>query len=652
MVWLWQGNNLLGILDSSKARERGLAKAETELRAMNPEAAAFLDRVKDERDRTALAASLRVAEMKYGEDSALRVFAESLGKNNDPAYYRLLRLAADAGITPSQTDREAILYSHGTTVQFLLEDETGRSANVYLDQLETAAKDRGICAIVRDDPVALLMWPHLEKNEMLWQFYQDEREWLGDVLATATPVEGDSDAGMFLAGLVSVAQRHHPAAKKAVVESGFGVVALPLFDAFGDVISKAEKLGVPVDEALEVVFANQDQFVDETDASALADRLIHLKKNKPTVWEAARNEPLVLRLDAMVPGISESLIKKYAGNDVAGFLFSSYEDEIIPAATALERFGDLGFYILNRYQDDPRTHALLSDSKIGPRAVPFLARFGDEGFEKLDDDMAWLDRYYDAEGHVKKDHSWVEAFPIVGAPINVVGHWAKGNPVSWGELGWAAVDVADGVLLVASFGASAPASAAKQAAKSSGRALAKTTVRQSGQKAAASGAKSATRSVARESLLKAFVRRGGIWTANIAGGAKAVLKVGRVTVGKVGGSLRNAATKLTSTWASSPARFRKWAYRGLLGTGLFFTLNERTIPGLPGAFERIGEYAGAFVQSAAKAAGNLLAAGLREALGINSPAMARIVYISFAIVLALLAAWLFFNKSDRLKRIA
>jgi hypothetical protein len=636
-VWLWQGESVLKVLDPSRAEARDLETAEAELRKLNPAAGNFLDSLNDVRDRAALGASIRAAEIEHGKDSALRVFAEGFKGGNEPPYFRLLRLATDVGMAPSEADREAIVYSHGTTLQHLLLEKDGRGADDYLDQLEAASVDPEIWAIVRDDPVALLMWPYLEQDDVLWQFYVEQRDWLGEVLASAAPADR-IDAGAFFVDLVRVTQEYHPMVKQAVVVNEFGVVAVPLFSAYGDVLKETTRLGVPVNEALEIVFANQDQFDGAKDtAIVLADRLIHLKKNKPTVWEAARNEPLVLRLDAAVPGLSESLLKRFAGNDVAGFLFTAYEDEIVPAATALERFGDLGFYILHRYQDDPRAHALLMDTKVGVRAVPFLAKFQDQGFEKLADNIKWLDRYFDADGNAKKDDSWVEAIPIAGAPVNVVSHWIKGEPVSWGELGWAAVDVADGVLLVASFGGSAPVTAAKQSAKATVKV----------------GAKKGTQTVARNSMLKTFAKRGGSWSLKLAGGAKAVLKIGRVTVSKIGSSMRGAASRLGKTWATTPARFRKYAYRGMLAVGLFVTLKERTIPGLPAAAEAMGAFAGELANSATKAAGVFLASALREALGISSSPVARAVYIGFAIVLAILAAWLFVRqKPSQLKRVA
>src|SRR5204862_598972 len=42
-----------------------------------------------------------------------------------------------------------------------------------------------------------------------------------------------------------------------------------------------------------------------------------------------------------------------------------------------------------------------------------------------------------------------------GGAANVARNWANGVPCEWGELGWAALDVADAALLVASLGSSA-----------------------------------------------------------------------------------------------------------------------------------------------------------------------------------------------------
>ena len=341
-----------------------------------------LQRPNPGRDSAALGATIQAAEDQHGEASALRLVADQIGNSEQPAYYRLMQIAADIRRSPSQDEREAILYSHGTTLQNLMVDGSGDLADDYLTQLETAADDPALWPIVRDDPVGLLLAPHLSGDAELWQYYRDERDWLSDILATAAP-DSESDSGIsgaaFLAGLVRTARDNHPQVKAAVAE--FGLVSLPLFANYGELLKETSSLGVPDSETLEIIFANQGQFAEDPPSAAA---LINLKNNRPNVWEAARYETLVLRLDAEVPHLSEPLLKQFPEADIAAFLYTNYEDEIPAAASALEKFGDLGLYILNRYQDDPRVHQLLTDPRVAPRAIPFLARFGDQGFEKLE----------------------------------------------------------------------------------------------------------------------------------------------------------------------------------------------------------------------------------------------------------------------------
>ena len=224
--------------------------------------------------------------------------------------------------------------------------------------------------------------------------------------------------------------------------------------------------------------------------------------------------------------------------------------------------------------------------------------------------------------------------------------------MSWGELGWAGLDVIDGALLVASFGTSAPVTVAKQTAKATGRQAVKQTTRSAAKSAAAKAtARSTVRSGARESFLKSFARRSGRWAAPIAGGAELVFRIGRTTVSRIGISARQAATRLSTSWKASPLRLRKWAYRGLLGVGLYFTVTERTIPKLPEIAAGIGEQVGKIARSVTEAIPTALASALREWLDVSSSAAASAIYTLIALILAALSAFLFFNKK-RIRRLA
>ena len=79
-----------------------------------------------------------------------------------------------------------------------------------------------------------------------------------------------------------------------------------------------------------------------------------------------------------------------------------------------------------------------------------------------------------------------------------------GYPSSWGEVGWAALDIADGFLLIASFGSSTPLSAAKGVAKSSLKAVEKNItripLRQAGRDILSAAAKRSWRLAAKNSV--------------------------------------------------------------------------------------------------------------------------------------------------------
>ena len=177
-LWLLSGQKILSVLDPENKNQRHLESQIEEIRKLNPEADAFFAKVKNQRDSAALGASIRAAEIQVGKDSALRLVADQIAASESPAYYRLLQLAADINRAPSEADREAILYSHGTTLQTLLVEDSGAAAQDYLSQLESAAADPKLWPVVKDDPVGLLIAPHLQNDPELWQFYRDERDWL------------------------------------------------------------------------------------------------------------------------------------------------------------------------------------------------------------------------------------------------------------------------------------------------------------------------------------------------------------------------------------------------------------------------------------------------------------------------------------------
>src|SRR5208337_5198661 len=139
-------------------------------------------------------------------------------------------------------------------------------------------------------------------------------------------------------------------------------------------------------------------------------------------------------------------------DDIASLLYAGYENEVVFAAEAVSKFGDLAIYILNHYEGSKRFHEALKDNGVGPRLIPYVAKFGDQGIERLQENKGWLDKYFQLDGTPKEEEWWTQL--PGGAAINLARNWAKGYPNEWSELGWAGLDVADAALAVASLGGS------------------------------------------------------------------------------------------------------------------------------------------------------------------------------------------------------
>jgi hypothetical protein len=166
-------------------------------------------------------------------------------------------------------------------------------------------------------------------------------------------------------------------------------------------------------------------------------------------------------------------------------------------------------------------------------------------------------------------------------------NWATSTPNEWSELGWAALDVADGVLLVASFGGtSVLTGSAKQAAKTG----AKQAGRKAGQAAAANSLKG-SRVLARKEALQARTRmllaragaraieyklvrytvEGGI---AVYGFARAV---GKFVASPIRAVLA-ASKRAVATWKSVSPLTKRIVYRSMLASGLYATFAHRTMP--------------------------------------------------------------------------
>jgi hypothetical protein len=311
-----------------------------------------------------------------------------------------------------------------------------------------------------------------------------------------------------------------------------------------------------------------------------------IKNGKPTVWAQSRISPLTLRLDHEVPDKSERLLKKFRSDDIAGFLFGNYEDEIIYAADALDKFDDLALLILLKYKD---TTGFKDRLKQDIRIIPYMATFGNAGLERLQENREWMNKYFDKNGKPLKPDWWV-GLPIVGAPLNIFKNAANGTPSEWSELGWAAIDVVDGVLLIATIGGS---TAAKVVVKETGEELIETTAKKTAKstilaatKTIAGNSKQGSRLAARkasQSMLKrlaAQITKIRLVRITLENGSK-VWRIATSTTRRLVTPLMKVMDKandVKSAWKSISPSTRRIVYRSVLACGLILTIQGRTLP--------------------------------------------------------------------------
>jgi hypothetical protein len=592
-----------------------------ELASRDAKAAHELESLAARSDARALGAVLVDADRRGGLE-AVRNAATASSGGAKPAALRLAELAVNVQLNVDREQRDGVLLAHGPTVEVLSGADVG--VNDYLDQLERASKDASVWSVVRDDPVGLVVWTTV-KNRRLFDYYSRERDWLAPALA-----ESSKDDASLTQGLQS-AKDYHPLLKQAIVDLNLGRAGFELFREHGALVQSAVVANrIPLEEVLEVVFANRDLVGARRKSGTpveVAEWLARVRANKPQVWMYARTTPLALRLEEQAPDVAESLLRRFGVDDVAAFVFVGYESEAPTAARAIDRFGDLGIYILNRYRDDPRVHRLLADDSVGVRIVPFLAQFGDKGLDRVSADRAWLDKYIGADGSPLEKEWWTK-IPFGGA-ADVARNWATGKPNEWSELGWGAVDAADAALLVASFGAS---SVVTQGGKAAAKRAVLAEATEGGARFAV-GARLAAREAMAAGRSASLLRRAA---AAVHSGAVAAART-TLRAGEHAASLVRTAS---GGWTGMSPLARKWTARALLGAGLFVTLKERTLP-------MVADKAGALLEKIARQPLESLGAGLRNALaaltGIDPAAMGTAVGIGmYAAVLGSLCAatWL------------
>jgi len=582
----------------------------------NPQAAAELTRIRENSDIRALSAVLYEADKRGGMAEVQHMVDRKVQHGKMPSEIRLASLAVDPNLLPDAKNRDEFLWAHGSALQLLDQDGTGKASNAYLDCLERASRTPDSWRVAKADSMAMLVYECVS-TPVVREYYAQEQEWLDAIIVevTASAAMDDTAKRALVSGVVEVAYDNRPYFKQAV-EQKFDSSAFCLFSQHGDIIRQMVGLGgVPLEEALEVIFANGDFLERKKDDTPykLAATLMNIHSEKPAVWQAARKIGLALRLHEDAPDVANQLFEKYPADDIAALLYAGYENEVVFAAAAVVKFGDLAIYILNKFEGSRKFHEALKRN-VGPRLIPYVAKFGDKGVERLEEDQGWLDKYFLKDGTPKEKEWWTQI--PGGGMADVARNWAKGFPNEWSELGWAALDVADAALAVATFGGSEVVTetvkeSGEVVVKNLAKAEAKREILRAGQRRATkNGARKAAQNES-QSLLRRAINEGAkfgrvvtrlpgkAWRITVAVGRTARVAAEKVLI---------AAKKFHGTWVAVPVAYRKFVYRSLLAVGLFVTISERTIP----ALGKIGAAAGKFVDDAIKDIGQAVRQGLKE----------------------------------------
>lgn len=703
-------NELSGQLGQSPETE--LAATIDTLRDRDPAAADALQSLSDTRRRRVIEAMLRTEKRKAAGDGVRT--AERLARlidggagshSSEEARYHLALMASDPALIKTRAERDSFIAGNATVVDAIGSirpvDEHGamvadQAIGDFLRDLERVEEAPADYRPVADDPIGIMLFDD-EVDLKVRQFYlttnsnADHPDWLKAVIAQTVQASRRGTAPFRLTSLANTSPNHEPPEQLSVADvvriaynhhplfqqSFFDDLALPeeerrpapvvvaLFRDYGELIRIATgpKGDVPRSEILDVLFANED-FVErwriergesEKATLELAAHFANLQKSSPAVWREARYSPLALRLQEAAPLYANEVLEQFGPDDIATLLLSGYEDTAAKATEAVARFGDLAIVVLQMYADeaggsDGLFHRALQNPNVGVRIVPFVAAKGDEGLTKLESDIGWLDKYFHPDGRPRDEVVWYEAVPVVGAPAKVVANWSKGHPSTWGELGWAAVDLADGALLVATFGASAAKSpaqqAAKQAAKRAAKQGAKMAAIQSGKRLAANTTRIAARQ-ARKQIGRSLLRGGAalrlVGTAAMITGK--VVSSAWKAFGYVLSATYKACATVVSTagdlrraWGRVPQSVRRAVYGGLLAASMYVRVRERTIPNLPVVGEEIARFAGKTITAAGKTGATMFAAAIDEVFG-HPPQwlVGWVAYVGMCLVAAVIA---------------
>lgn len=561
-------------------------------------------RIDGEKRIAAMRATLLAYDKVYGAGVWGRQFASETKGERRPRFADIAEVAIGISSAP---DRERFVAEHMDVYGMCLKSGWIDLAHVYADALAELQSIGGESwHEAMRHPVSVFVYTAIKDDRELWNWYLENASWCVDYLQALAP---DGETGG-LSAYLKVMRANQEALRLAREEivarsdeelleagaedgtefsrDGYFAAAFSFIAEWGDVLRPLARVRAPMLVSFTVLAQNLDAFRLDSpaDRTAAGTRLAALWSEHDTspVWHQASlpSGVGVVRLYDRAPLDAGKVIGMYGDCYVASFLlderYYGKDDRLLSAAThAIAEWGEPGWAILVRFKESEEFKRLLTREDIGCRVVPYVLNFGPEtAIAKLLDDPAWADRYFNPDGSLKHDKRYlIEAFPFVGGISTVAKNWIRGYPCTMEEIGWAAFDVADIAVTVASFGAAA---AATTTAKEGGRLAVKQGAKQAGGALLKKGGRYVLEASARKASSKLTLRI-------LRGVGRGLLTGGKWTVKALSGTVKVVAMpigKAMAAWKSLPPVVRKGLIRTAACVMFGVVIWNRTLKLLPG----------------------------------------------------------------------
>ena len=600
-----------------------------------------LSQIDNEKQRAVMQLTFQAYDNVYGSAAWAKNFVDDLNRENRrPRFSDIVEVAI--GIDSAE-DRERFLSEHMDVYSMCLKSGAAELAHKY-SELLSALKELGgqSWLVAQKYPVAAFVYGALKDRSDLWEWYVRNAPWCTRYLMSLVP-EGDATGVVEFVKTLRVNQEalklvHSEIESKTdeeirELDLGDGqsfskmecyAAAFSFVAEFGDVLRPLARAKAPMLISFNVLSQNMDAFKLDTaeDRRLAGERLAVIWSQRDTspVWyQASLPSGIgVIRLYEKVPQYASKVIGLFGECYVARFLldekYYGANDALLTAATyAISEWEEPGWAVLMRFKESDEFKELLVRKDIGVKVVPYVLNKGpNDAIAQLFDDPRWADRYFNADGSLKKDKKHIcEALPLVGGITSAVGNWAKGYPCTMEEIGWAAFDVIDIGLTFASFGISKAGTevlkqggkqAVKESIKQGGKSVSKTIVKKGGKLILHSSAKTASEKLSLKILwgVGRGLAVGGNWTVRLAGGT---VKAVALPVGY-----------MYKAWQSMPPAIRKGAIRTAACVMFGIAIWNRTLKLLPGIIHDSIKEAITVIVDANKAIASGVVDGLKSAI--------------------------------------